>query len=298
MHRRRLTLAALTLMAALLGFGGVLERCQGPNQAPIARFSFTPKDPKVGERITFDGSASRDPDGKIISYLWDFGDGKTATGATTIYVFNQAGEYDVILQVSDDRNAMSSFAKTVRIVPPNQPPVGLFLVDPASPKVNQEITFDASVSKDPDGQIVSYAWDFGDGATGQGKTVKYTYKQPGTYKVKLTVTDDKGETFTVTQDLTVQPGPPNQPPLVTFTFDPQAPKANERVSFDAAGSSDADGQIVKYEWDFGDGEKAEGQTTTHIYKAAGKFTVKLTVTDDKGVSNALTRTIDIQAAAP
>ncbi|MCS6903648.1 MAG: PKD domain-containing protein, partial [Candidatus Bipolaricaulota bacterium] len=114
--RRRVGLIALTLLAALLGFGGVLERCQGPNQVPIARFTFTPKDPKVGERITFDASVSRDPDGKIVGYLWDFGDGKTATGVTTMYVFTQAGEYDVILQVTDNRNATASFAKTVRVV--------------------------------------------------------------------------------------------------------------------------------------------------------------------------------------
>ncbi|MCS6937291.1 MAG: PKD domain-containing protein [Candidatus Bipolaricaulota bacterium] len=298
--RRRVHLIALTLFAALLGFGGVLERCQGPNQAPIARFTFTPKDPKVGERITFDASASRDPDGKIVGYLWDFGDGKTATGVTAMYVFNQAGEYDVILQVTDNRNATASFAKTVRVVPPNQPPVGLFLVEPPSPKVNEEVTFDASASQDPDGQIVSYDWDFGDGSTAQGKIVKHTYKKDGIYKVKLTVADDQGATFVVTQDVTVQPKPepPNQPPLVTFTFDPQKPKVNERVSFDATGSSDADGQIVKYEWDFGDGEKAEGQTTTHIYKSAGRFTVKLTVTDDRGATNSLTRTIEIQAVAP
>lgn len=298
MRRRNLTLALLTLLAAWLSFGGVLQSCQAPNQAPLARFNFSPKEPKVGEKVTFDGSASRDPDGKVISYFWDFGDGTTAQGATTLHVFNQAGEYDVILQVTDDRNASASFAKAVRVIPPNQPPVGLFIVEPMIPKANQEITFDASASKDPDGQIVEYLWDFGDGETGQGKIVKHTYKQLGTYKVKLTVKDDKGATFFVTQDLKVEAGPPNQPPLVTFSFDPQTPKANERVSFDASGSSDADGKIVKYEWDFGDGEKAEGQTTTHIYKSVGKFTVKLTVTDDRGASTSLTRTVDVAAAAP
>lgn len=292
--RRLFSLAILALLGAALGFGGILQSCQPPNKAPFARFTFSPKEPKIGETVTFDGSASHDPDGKIISYLWDFGDGETAQGVTTTHAFKKEGEFDVILQVTDDRGANTTIAKTVRVVPPNQSPVAIFTVEPLEPTANQEVTFDASAAADPDGTIVSYSWDFGDQTTGQGKTVKHTYKAAGTYKVTLTVTDDKGATSSAFQNLVVkeQPAPPNQPPLVTFSFTPTEPKVNEPVEFDASGSTD-DGEIVRYFWEFGDGETGEGKTISHTYKTAGTFTVKLTVTDDRGAKNSLTRTVTV-----
>lgn len=294
MRRRIFSVGLLALLGAALGFGGVLESCQPPNKVPLARFNFSPKEPKVGEAVTFDGSQSKDPDGKIVSYLWDFGDGATAQGVTTTHAFQKEGEYDVILQVIDDRGANTALAKTVQVVPPNQAPVAIFTTDPLEPTANQEITFDASAAADPDGTIVSYSWDFGDQTTGQGKIVKHTYKAAGTYKVTLTVTDDKGATSSAFQNLVIkeQVLPPNQPPLVTFSFTPTEPKVNEPVEFDASGSTD-DGEIVRYQWEFGDGETAEGQTVTHTYKTAGTFTVKLTVTDDRGAKNSLSRTVTV-----
>lgn len=293
-QRRFFSITLIALLGAALGFGGVLQSCQPPNKAPLARFTFSPKEPKVNETVTFDGSASYDPDGKIISYFWDFGDGETAQGATTTHAFKKAGEFDVILQVTDDRGANTALAKTVRVVPPNQAPVAIFTVEPLEPTANQEVTFDASAAADPDGTIVSYSWDFGDQTTGQGKIVKHTYKAAGTYKVTLTVTDDKGATSSAFQNLVVkeQSLPPNQPPLVTFSFTPANPKVNEPITFDASGSTD-DGEIVRYFWEFGDGETAQGQTVTHTYRAAGTFTVKLTLTDDRGAKNSLTRSITI-----
>jgi len=296
-QRRFFSIAFVALLGAALGFGGIVQSCQPPNKPPFARFTFSPKEPKIGETVTFDGSASHDPDGKIISYLWDFGDGETAQGVTTTHAFKKEGEFDVILQVTDDRGATTMLAKTVRVVPPNQPPVAIFTVEPLEPTANQEVTFDASAAADPDGTIVSYSWDFGDQTTGQGKMVKHTYKAAGTYKVTLTVTDDKGATSSAFQNLVIkEPSlPPNQPPLVTFSFTPTNPKVNEPVKFDASGSTD-DGEIVRYQWEFGDGDTAEGQTTMHTYKTAGTFTVKLTVTDDRGAKNSLSRTVTVTEA--
>ena len=73
--------------------------------------------------------------------------------------------------------------------------------------VNLAASFDGSGSTDPDGTIASYAWDFGDRTTGTGATPSHTYATAGTYQVKLTVTDNRGGTGSLTKPLTVTTGP-------------------------------------------------------------------------------------------
>ncbi len=86
----------------------------------------------------------------------------------------------------------------------------------------------------------------------------------------------------------------NQAPVAAFTFSPTAPKANDKVTFDASASTD-DGSIVKYSWEFGDGSPiTSGVTATHTYKAAGTYTVVLWVTDDKGQASSLTQTVTVK----
>ncbi len=135
---------------------------------------------------------------------------------------------------------------------------------------------DASGSSDPDGTIVSYAWDFGDNTTGTGVTASHTYAAADTYTVTLTVTDNDGAVNTTSQDVTVTEPASNQPPTASFT----CTTAELTCTVDASTSSDPDGMITSYAWDFGDGATATGVTASHAYSASGTYTVTLTVTDD------------------
>ncbi len=92
---------------------------------------------------------------------------------------------------------------TSPLINTNIPPVANFTFVPQTPQVNTEITFNASSSYDPDGSIVNYTWDFGDGTTAEGKVVKHSYSKEGTYTVTLTVTDNKGAVNTTSKELTV-----------------------------------------------------------------------------------------------
>jgi chitodextrinase len=142
------------------------------------------------------------------------------------------------------------------------------------------VPFDASASADADGQIVSYAWDFGDGAAGSGMLASHAYAAPGTYGVSLTVMDDDGAVSTCQTAANVVE-PPNQAALCDGGG-PYEGVAGAALSFDASGSSDADGQIVSYEWTFGDGSTGNGASAQHAYAAAGAYAVSLCVTDDDG----------------
>ena len=151
-------------------------------------------------------------------------------------------------------------------------------------------TFDATASNDPEGPIASYAWDFGDGSTGTGVTPAHTYTADGTYPVKLTVTDADGQLGTITKSVTVA-APPNQAPTASFTSN----VSGLLVAFNGSASSDSDGTLASYAWDFGDGTTGTGASPSHTYTADGTYSVKLTVTDDDGATGTSTKSVTVAA---
>lgn len=98
---------------------------------------------------------------------------------------------------------------------------------------------------------------------------------------------------------TPAPPPANVAPTASFAVSPGTTgPAPLTVSVDAAGSSDSDGSIDSYSWDFGDGSSARiGLTAQHTYSAAGNFTIELTVTDDEGDTGSATRALVVEAAS-
>ncbi|MGY3126528.1 PKD repeat protein [Agrococcus sp. UYP33] len=148
-------------------------------------------------------------------------------------------------------------------------------------------SFNASGSTAGSGStIASYAWQFGDGATGTGVSPTHPYSQAGTYAVTLTVTDSRGLTDTVTQDVTVQAA--NVRPTASFT----STVDDLDVAANGSASSDPDGSVASYAWGWGDGTpNGSGATATHRYGAAGTYTVTLTVTDDDGATASTTRVV-------
>ncbi len=260
------------------------------NKAPVAAATVTAKDLTVAA----DGSGSSDPDGTIASYSWDFGDDTPAqSGATTSHTYAAGGTYQVVLTVTDDKGATNAVTKSVTVTASpvaNKAPVAAATVTAK----DLTVAADGSGSSDPDGTIASYSWDFGDDTPAQsGATTSHTYAAAGTYQVVLTVTDDKGATNAVTKSVTVTAPPvANKAPVAAATLTAK----DLTVAADGSGSSDPDGTIASYSWDFGDDTPAQsGATTSHTYAAAGTYQVVLTVTDDKGATNAVTKSVTVTA---
>ena len=150
----------------------------------------------------FDGSGSQDLDGTIIYYHWDFGDGNTGTGVNPIHVYANYGTFEVILTVTDDDDLTGKDTTTVDIKsPPTANANG-----PYGGALPDTIQFDGSGSQDPDGTIISYEWDFGDGSTGTGEFPKHAYADTGTYQVVLKVTDDDSLTAKDTTSVSMRVG--------------------------------------------------------------------------------------------
>jgi len=90
--------------------------------------------------------------------------------------------------------------------------------------------------------------------------------------------------------------PANKPPVCSFKIAPERPRTGTAVTFDASGSSDPDGSIQDYRWEFGDGTCATGVKATKRYHLAGSYQVRLAVTDDKKASACCTKTISVLQA--
>jgi len=178
--------------------------------------------------------------------------------------------------------------------PSNTPPTAAFDAPTCTLLV---CDFSGSTSSDADGQIASYAWNFGETGSGSntatGVNANHTYAQAGTFTVTLTVTDNAGATNSVTHDVTVASAP-NQPPTADFTAD-----CNSQVCAFTNASSDADGTFTS-SWDFGDGSAASTETNpSHNYSAASgtTFTVTLTVTDNNGATGSKSLDVDVSQPA-
>lgn len=187
---------------------------EAENQLPQSDFSFSPSSPARGETVNFNGELSSDPDGAIVSWQWDFGDGHIGSGLRTTHSFIWVGEsnrtFTVILKVTDNRGGVSVSGKsiTIEIEAENQRPNADFTYSPSVPQKGEHIYFNGSLSSDPDGAISSWQWDFGDGRRARGKTVSHIYnwdqQDDRTFTVTLTVTDDNGAQGVTTKTITVK----------------------------------------------------------------------------------------------
>jgi PKD repeat protein len=157
----------------------------------------------------------------------------------------------------------------------------------------QPFTFDGSASTDDDGEIVKYTWDFGDNVGFDGAIATHIYNNAGTFTVSLTVTDDDGATDTAQIDMTVIA---NEPPVAVIDA-PSSTGIDQNVRFDGSQSTDADGVVSSWTWDFGDGTTGAGALVDHVYTEAGTYTVRLTCTDDKGATGEAIHVIDVEEGA-
>jgi len=180
----------------------------------------------------------------------------------------------IVTAVSGDISASITIT-----VESNENPIASFIFSPTSPIINQKIYFNASESSDPDGYIVNYKWNFGDGSANNGKNVTHQYTYPGTFVVFLEVIDNNGNTGSTNRNVLVGN---NQNPTASFVYSPSSPKIGETIYFNAANSSDPDGTITSYQWNFGDGNMGNGESVNHSYANAGTFTVVLVIYDDRG----------------
>jgi PKD repeat protein len=272
-----------------------------------ASFTATPNPALVLDTVTFDANAttaSVNSDGALVacgtrcSYSWNFGNGRTGTGVTTFTAYSTMGVYIATLTVTDPFGAQATATRTVTVNPGTPPTVPNFTFSPPSPGIDQTIFFNATNARPATGRTITlYDWDFGDGNKASGMTTTHSYKSAGSYPVTLRVTDDAGAVGQVT--VTVAVIATAGLPTATFAFSPTTPAVNQQVFFDASASRPfaSNQPISQYRWDFGDGspdEVSENTRVTHVFRRAGTYVVRLTVTDSGGKVGTTTVNVTIQ----
>jgi PKD repeat protein len=183
--------------------------------------------------------------------------------------------------------------RTFQTAPVPQGPNSVIVANVAPYFAGTNLGFNGSSSTAPDSTIVRYDWSFGDGTIGSGALVSHYYGTVGVYVVALTVTDNFARRSTNTVTLNIAAPILNQPPVARITPLPGAVPslgyvAGSPMFLSPLGTSDPDGSIVSYFWEFGDGTNrllSTPDAVPHTYNVSGTYSVQLTVTDNSGLSN-------------
>lgn len=193
------------------------EDNSGPpvNQPPVARITAAPASGKSPLIVNFSGSNSTD-DAGIVGYEWDLdGDGSNDDSGVLVSrtYENLTATTDVIsvdLMVTDSVSTDIDSVE-ITVMPANRNPEAVFSVNPDSGIDTETVlSFDASGSSDPDGDNLTYQWNFGDGDQASGRNVSHTFVLASSYTITLTASDGDGgeDSVGLTVDVAAAPEPP------------------------------------------------------------------------------------------
>jgi PKD repeat protein len=279
------------------------------NRLPSAAIVTTPSPPNISqhETVTFQAVAD-DPDDDPLSYSWDFDvsngvdlTSPDATGAEVTHSYADLGAYTVTLTVDDGRGGVATDTVVVS-VSKNDPPVAVLVASPPSGAPPLKVDFSAVGSSDRETGLsqLLFTYDFGDGSppvAGLGLlSASHTYNAAAAYRANLTVSDGV-LTGTAYADITVRIPPPSSP-IAVLTADPTSGGGPLTVRLDAGATTDPDGDLATFLWEFGDGTIARESlatvtSLTHTYEGPGTYTARLTAFDMQGRSSVATVEINV-----
>jgi PKD repeat protein len=281
----------------------------GGGGGPVASFNYSPQAPKVGDTVSFDGTATTGATG----YSWDFGDGNSGGGVTTTHVYANPGSYTVKLDATAPGTGsgclfgtcVNEATKTVTVVSSVPAANSDFTSSGGCANIAGLWTCQATALQSytltgaETSPAANFSWDFGDNTTGTGSQVTHTWQQ-GSYPVKLTVTGKGLQSSTTSKTFLVNP--PSNPPA-NSDFDSSGGCTNVGGFGTCQATSGVQARLTgketnsgaSFAWDFGDNTTGSGSPVTHTWQSAGDYVVKLTVSA-KGLTTTTTaKTFQVQA---
>jgi PKD repeat protein len=282
----------------------------------------------IDHEVHFKGDASTDVDGSIVSYLWDFGNGDSSTETNPVYIYNQLGQFNASLTVTDDLGVSSTTNTIVDITLYN--PNDATLCDGCSRVyLTEEIGLSAAKGSEPRSysysiptaaslvviEIVSGSSGDPDLHVSQNKAVSIEsfscrpwegpgaletcqFAEGGIFNVMIDPFDAYSDvTYKAYYDIRddADHSMPNELPIAQAGSSYTSFTANA-LTLSSAGSIDNDGHIVSYLWDLGDGNTSDLANPEHSYQESGQYNITLTVTDNDGATATATATVVINPA--
>jgi len=257
-----------------------------PNEVPVANaggpYSGTKKTP-----VSFDASKSSDPEGSLLSYRWDFGDGTIGAGQTPSHIYEKSGTYVASVVVND--GVQDSAPVTTSVAVANDVPVAQFS-GPANDYKKTAITWDGLLSSDANADPLTYLWNFGDGTSiiTSASALTHSFASVGSYVVSLVVNDGEANSTPATRTIVIQ----DKPPIANSGPD-QTVVQRTKVTLNGGASSDPDGVIAKAAWKqvsgptvalSGSGTLSASFVAPRVI-ASTALVFSLTVTDDDGLQS-------------
>ena len=300
---------AATFTVVVMCFGGCLDDSENgeTNRAPEALI-LMPRQASImeaGKPFQIDGSASIDPDGDDLQYMWTLsGLGSPvdlSTKMSDLVVIDTPGNDLVLtLMVRDPSGLTGQDIVVISVEPGNRPPTATITTpsNGGAYSEGKEVTFNGMASSDPDNDILSYNWDLGE-AGGPTYTASKQSKfemelDEGDYSVTLTVEDPDGEASAVTHSFSVT----NLPPVASIKADTTSVFTQESIQFSGEDSYDPEGEALDYLWDFGDNQTSSLKSPQHSWGMARTYNVKLTVEDGSGQEGSTTKSVEIKSLGP
>jgi len=275
------------------GFVTILGTRPSPDGPPTAEAEASATQVHMGEPIEFDGRASWD-DFEVVAYRWEFGDGSTASTSVAVHPYALRGTFLVTLVVMDSSNQTDTASLVIDVR--NRGPT----VDAGSDRtvLKRETVVLRAITADPDDDAVALTWSQLAGvavelAVADGTNASFTPRIPGLYEFMATGDDGWGGVATDTVFVSVR----NLHPSAVLSANHHEVAAGELVTLDGTRSTDPDGEIVAWSFEFGDGTRADGPAgfQNHRYTESGTYVVTMHVTDDDSAVATAQVTIEVLA---
>jgi len=219
--------------------------------------------------------------GAPTSWLWDLGNGNTSTQQNPAATYLSPGTYTV--QLTATNSGGSNVVTQTNLITVFATPTINFDASQTTGCFPLPVSFTDQATT-PNGSIVSWLWDFGDGQVDSVANPGHTYMAQGSYNVSLQATNSDGCTSTLTKPVYIQI---NSGVIADFNFTtPNSCRPPAAVSFNNASTGLG---TLSYTWDFGDGQTSAATNPTHSYTAAGNYTVTLTVRNSSGCTDVIVK---------
>lgn len=247
---------------------------------PKAAFGSSNAGTCLGNTVNFIDSTQTDGTHPVTSWIWNYGEGtpQSYTSSPFTYTYSATGNYNVKLVVKDSYGCTDSITKP-SFISITKPVAGFTVSDtlicPSAP-----VTF----TNTSQGVGATYYWQFGDGTTSNEISPVHTFAETGFYTIKMLMTDKNGCSDSATASVRIATA------KAAFTLSDSFSTCPPLI----VNITNQSANFVKLNWDFGDGGNSQLLNPSHIYTYPGIYTIKLTINNNGGCSDSLTRQVVIE----